>query len=181
MIVATKALPGNDPFPQVPTGTAVVIIHNSVEILYLATGWFDEDKVLPGVIRGFFIHTSLAKVTFRPGPMSLNVDTFDSSTNNLVGEAIGTLPMAGLGGERLPGIWADAWARTTFVASLGTLDTLVDNPIGYLRSEVHDSLIRMFKETEAVGRACGAALSEDIVSRILISADAQGCDSTPLM
>lgn len=73
VIAETKALPGNDPIPQVPAGAAVVTTHNSVEIPYLAAGRFGEDKLFPGVIRGFFIHTGPAEVTFRPGPMSLNV------------------------------------------------------------------------------------------------------------
>ena len=111
VIAATKALPGNDPFPQVPAGAAVVTTHNSVEIPYLAAGRFGEDKVFPGVIRGFFIHTGPAEVTFRPGPMSLNIGTFDGSTNDLVGEVIEALHTAGLGGEQLPDIWVDIWEK----------------------------------------------------------------------
>ena len=181
VIAATKALPGNDPFPQVPAGAAVVTTHNSVEIPYLAAGRFGEDKVFPGVIRGFFIHTGPAEVTFRPGPMSLNIGTFDGSTNDLVGEVIEALHTAGLGGEQLPDIWVDIWAKAMFVANLGALGALADSPIGYLRSEMRDSLTRMFKETEAVGRACGVVLPEDIVSRTLAFTDAQGYDNTSSM
>ena len=181
MIAATKSLPGNDPFPQVPAGAAVVTTHNSVEIPYLAAGRFGEDKVFPGVIRGFFIHTGPAEVTFRPGPMSLNIGTFDDSTNDLVGAVIEALHMAGLGGEQLPDIWVDIWAKAMFVANLGALGALADSPIGYLRSEMRDSLTRMFEETEAVGRACGVALPEDIVSRTLAFTDDQGYDNTSSM
>lgn len=181
VIAATKALPGNDPFPQVPAGAAVVTTHNSVEIPYLAAGRFGEDKVFPGVIRGFFIHTGPAEVTFRPGPMSLNIGTFDGSTNDLVGDVIEALHTAGLGGEQLPDIWVDIWAKAMFVANLGALGALADSPIGYLRSEMRDSLTRMFKETEAVGRACGVVLPEDIVSRTLAFTDAQGYDNTSSM
>lgn len=181
VIAATKALPSNDPFPQVPAGAAVVTTHNSVEIPYLAAGRFGEDKVFPGVIRGFFIHTGPAEVTFRPGPMSLNIGTFDGSTNDLVGGVIEALHTAGLGGEQLPDIWVDIWAKAMFVANLGALGALADSPIGYLRSEMRDSLTRMFKETEAVGRACGVVLPEDIVSRTLAFTDAQGYDNTSSM
>ena len=159
----------------------MVTTHNSVEIPYLAAGRFGEDKVFPGVIRGFFIHTGPAEVTFRPGPMSLNIGTFDGSTNDLVGEVIEALHTAGLGGEQLPDIWVDIWAKAMFVANLGALGALADSPIGYLRSEMRDSLMRMFEETEAVGRACGVALPEDIVSRTLAFTDAQGYDNTSSM
>lgn len=181
VLAATKALPGNDPFPQVPAGAGVVTTHNSVEIPYLAAGRFGEDKVFPGVIRGFFIHTGPAEVTFRPGPMSLNIGTFDGSTNDLVGEVIEALHTAGLGGEQLPDIWVDIWAKAMFVANLGALGALADSPIGYLRSEMRDSLTRMFEETEAVGRACGVALPEDIVSRTLAFTDDQGYNNTSSM
>ncbi len=61
VIVATKALPGADPFPSVPEGAALITTHNSVEIPYLAAQRYGADNVYPGIIRGFFIHTGPAR------------------------------------------------------------------------------------------------------------------------
>lgn len=181
VIAATKALPGDDPFPQIPEGAAVITTHNSVEIPYLAAQRFGEDKVFPGVVRGFFIHTGPAEVEFRPGPMSLNIGTFDGSHSQLVADVIEALHAAGLGGEQLPDIWVDIWAKAMFVANLGALGALAESPFGYLREQMRDSLTRMFEETEAVGRACDVALPEDIVSSTLDFTDAQSYESTSSM
>ncbi len=113
--------------------------------------------------------------------MSLNIGTFDGRPSPLVDAVIDALGRAGLGGEHLPDIWVDVWAKAMFVANLGALGALADSPMGYLRTEMRGSLTRMFEETEAVARAHGVALPADIVEQTLAFADAQGYDNTSSM
>lgn len=180
-IAATKALPGRDPFPQVPLGIPLVTTHNSVEIPYLAAERLGADNVLPGIIRGYFIHTGPAAVEFRPGPQSLNIGTFDGRESAIVDKLIEALHRAGIGGEHLPNIWVDVWTKAMFVATTGALGALANQPIGFLRTVMRDSLQGMIAEVIAVARAHEVPLEEDIVAQTMAFADAQGPDNTTSM
>lgn len=180
-IAATKALPGQDPFPQIPSGMPLVTTHNSVEIPYLAAERLGADYVYPGIIRGYFIHTGPAAVEFRPGPQSLNVGTFDGRSSELVDELMACLHTAGIGGEHLPNIWVDVWTKAMFVATTGALGALAEQPIGYLRTVMRSSLQRAVAEVVAVARAHKVPLPEDIVEQTMAFADLQGPDNTTSM
>lgn len=72
IINATKSLPGEDALPDLSdlggvAGSAgvasengekipVVTLHNSVEIPHLAADVYGPENVLPGVVRGYFVH-----------------------------------------------------------------------------------------------------------------------------
>ncbi|MEJ5920243.1 2-dehydropantoate 2-reductase [Corynebacterium sp. H78] len=181
ILVCTKALPGQDTFPAVPAGVPIVTTHNSVEVPHLAAEQFGEDNVLPGIIRGFFIHTGPAVVEFRPGPQSLNIGTFDGRPSELVDKLISDLHDAGLGGEHLPNIWVDIWTKAMFVSTFGALGALARQPIGYLRTELRDSFEALIREAEQVARGHGVPLADDIVEATLAFGDQQGPDNTTSM
>lgn len=181
VISTTKALPGADPFPEVPAGVPIITTQNSVEVPYLAAERFGEDNVFPGIIRGFFVRTAPAVAEFRPGPESLNVGTFDGSDSELVWRFIAALNGAGVDGDFLPNIWVDVWAKAMFVATFGALGAVAQQPIGYLRSTLRDSLQRMVAESDAVARALGVPLADDAVAATMAFADAQGPDNTSSM
>ena len=187
VIVATKALPGNETFPDVE-GVPVVTTHNSVEVPYLAAERFGENNVLPGVIRGYLTHLGPAKIKLHPGPLSLNVGTFAGSSASagdraaaVVRELTEHLHAADIGGKCLDDIFVDVWSKALFVTTTGELGALANQPLGYLRTELRGSLKQLMREVEAVARANNVALPENIVEKTLGFVDQQIPEATSSM
>lgn len=194
VIVATKALPGNETFPDVE-GIPVVTTHNSVEVPYLAAERFGENNVLPGVIRGYLTHLGPAKIKLHPGPLSLNVGTFvggsvgegaaDGSTTDraaaVARELTEHLRAADIGGKCLDDIFVDVWSKALFVTTTGELGALANQPLGYLRTELRGSLEQLMREVEAVARGNNVALPENIVEKTLSFVDQQIPEATSSM
>ncbi|WP_312098751.1 2-dehydropantoate 2-reductase [Corynebacterium dentalis] len=187
VIVATKALPGNETFPDVE-GVPVVTTHNSVEVPYLAAERFGENNVLPGVIRGYLTHLGPAKIKLHPGPLSLNVGTFagDSASAGDRAAAVAReltehLHAAEIGGKCLDDIFVDVWSKALFVTTTGELGALANQPLGYLRTELRGSLEQLMREVEAVARGNDVALPENIVEKTLGFVDQQISEATSSM
>ena len=187
VIVATKALPGNETFPDVE-GVPVVTTHNSVEVPYLAAERFGENNVLPGVIRGYLTHLGPAKIKLHPGPLSLNVGTFagDSASAGDRAAAVAReltehLHAADIGGKCLDDIFVDVWSKALFVTTTGELGALANQPLGYLRTELRGSLEQLMREVEAVARGNNVALPENIVEKTLGFVDQQIPEATSSM
>ncbi|MBC2681186.1 2-dehydropantoate 2-reductase [Corynebacterium anserum] len=186
VVVATKALPDNETFPDVQ-GVPVVTTHNSVEIPYLAAERFGRESVIPGVIRGYLTHTGPAAVKLYPGPLSLNVGAFpmegseDSHAAAIGRELVDHLHAAGIGGEYYEDIFRDVWSKAMFVTTTGELGALANQPLGYVRGQMRSSLRALMEEVETVGRAHGVNLPEDIVDKTLAFADAQIPSATSSM
>ena len=192
VIVATKALPGNETFPDVE-GVPVVTTHNSVEVPYLAAERFGESNVLPGVIRGYLTHLGPAKIKLHPGPLSLNVGTFAGGSAASGGEGAGDpaaaaareltehLHAADIGGKCLDDIFVDVWSKALFVTTTGELGALANQPLGYLRTELRGSLEQLMREVEAVARGNNVALPQNIVEKTLGFVDQQIPEATSSM
>ncbi|QFQ02093.1 2-dehydropantoate 2-reductase [Corynebacterium urogenitale] len=187
VVVATKALPGNETFPAVQ-GVPVVTTHNSVEIPYIAAERFGAENVIPGVIRGYLTHTGPAAVKLYPGPLSLNVGAFprsDASSHDHAAsigrELVEHLHAAGIGGSYYEDIFRDVWSKAMFVTTTGELGALAHQPLGYLRTELRPTLQRLMEEVETVGRAHGVNLPKDIVAKTLAFADEQIPSATSSM
>ena len=187
VVVATKALPGNETFPDVQ-GVPVVTTHNSVEIPYIAAERFGAENVIPGVIRGYLTHTGPAAVKLYPGPLSLNVGAFprsDASSHDHAAsigrELVEHLHAAGIGGSYYEDIFRDVWSKAMFVTTTGELGALALQPLGYLRTELRPTLQRLMEEVETVGRAHGVNLPKDIVAKTLAFADEQIPSATSSM
>ena len=187
VIVATKALPGNETFPDVE-GVPVVTTHNSVEVPYLAAERFGENNVLPGVIRGYLTHLGPAKIKLHPGPLTLNVGTFagDSASAGDRAAAVAReltehLHAADIGGKCLDDIFVDVWSKALFVTTTGELGALANQPLGYLRTELRGSLEQLMHEVEAVARGNNVALPENIVEKTLGFVDQQIPEATSSM
>lgn len=187
VIVATKALPGNETFPDVE-GVPVVTTHNSVEVPYLAAERFAENNVLPGVIRGYLTHLGPAKIKLHPGPLSLNVGTFASGSASAGDRAAAVareltehLHAAEIGGKCLDDIFVDVWSKALFVTTTGELGALANQPLGYLRTELRGSLEQLMREVEAVARGNNVELPENIVEKTLGFVDQQISEATSSM
>lgn len=183
VIVATKALPGQETFPGVPAGTPIVTTQNSVEAPYLAAREFGAEQVLPGVVRGFMIHHGPAEVEFRGGPLSLNLGTFhrDSPHADTATELAAAFNRADIRSRHLPDVWVDVWAKAMFVTTFGALGAAAGKPLGYLRTELRGSLVALMSEVEAVARGHQVLLPEQVVSETMAFADDMAATSTSSM
>lgn len=191
IIVATKALPGNETFPDVD-GVPIVTTHNSVEIPYTAADQFGENNVLPGVIRGYLTHLGPAKVQLHPGPLSLNVGTFggvetagsdlsNAASARIARELVEHLQAADIGGKFLDDVFVDVWSKALFVTTTGELGALANQPLGYLRTELRGSLEQLMREVEAVARGNNVDLPDNIVPKTLGFVDKQIPEATSSM
>lgn len=183
IIVATKALPGNETFPNVE-GVPVVTTHNSVEIPYLAAQRFGRDNVIAGVVRGYLTHTGPAAVTLHPGPLSLNVGPFPGESGasaEVAEQLVEHLHAAGIGGRCLDDIIQDVWSKALFVTTTGELGALANQPLGYLRTELREQLRALMSEVETVARANEVNLPADIVDTTLGFVDQQIPEATSSM
>lgn len=183
VIVATKALPGQETFPGVPPGTPIVTTQNSVEVPYLAARRFGAENVLPGVVRGFMIHHGPAEVEFRGGPLSLNLGTFhrDSHHVETAAELAAEFNRAGIDAQYLPDVWVDVWAKAMFVTTFGALGAAAGKPLGYLRTELRSSLENLMSEVAEVARGHQVSLPDRAVAQTMAFADDMAAASTSSM
>ncbi|QGU07865.1 2-dehydropantoate 2-reductase [Corynebacterium occultum] len=171
VILATKALPGQDTFPGIPAAVPVVTTQNSVEVPYLAAELLGESRVWPGVVRGFMVHRGPGVVEFKGGPLSLNFGTFDTSPSELAQQLAADLTEAGLVGSVHEDIWVDVWNKAIFTAPMGALGAASTQPLGYLRTVLRPQLQQLFAEADQVARAMGVNLPMDQVAQTLAFAD----------
>ena len=75
----------------------------------------------------------------------------------------------------------DVWSKAMFVTSTGALGALVDKPIGYLCQEIPGQLEAFMREVEAVGRALGVDLPDNVVEQTMEFARQQHPDNTSSM
>lgn len=181
VILATKALPGQETFPAVPEGVPIVTTQNSVEVPYLAAERFGRNNVWPGVVRGFMVHRGPAVVEFRGGPLSLNFGTFDRGDHELAQQLAADLTEAGLAGTVLDDIWVDVWTKAMFTAPFGALGAVTGQPLGVLRTKLRGTFGELFAEVDAVARSMGVDLPVDAVEQTVAFGDSLSGEATTSM
>lgn len=81
---------------------------------------------------------------------------------------------AGVEARQVDDIERVMWEKLVFIAAYGGVGSLVGAPIGVVRSDpaARGQLEAALREGEAIARACGIAVSEDLVARSLVYLDA---------
>lgn len=191
VVVASKALPGNATFGDLPQlaeldGVPVVTTQNSVETHYEAAELFGEECVFAAVVRAYLTRTGPAEVRLNPGPLSLNFGPLPgvrAAHLDVVGRFHAALHEAGIDSDFLPDgdIMVDVWSKAMFVATTGALGALAGREMGVLRTELRPQLRGLMEEVAAAGRGRGVKLPADLVDRTLDFADAQYAEATSSM
>lgn len=188
VVVATKALEGNDTFADIAalSGVPVVTTHNSVEVHFTAADAFGRERVLAGVVRGYMTRTAPAEVTLNPGPLSLSFGLLPGVTQTppAATELVAALKNAGVASKYFGpdgAVLTDVWSKAMFVATTGVLGAVSGRPMGYLREELRPQLRGLMEEVDAAGRALGVALDDDAVDATLALCDAQYPEATSSM
>lgn len=188
VIVATKALPGNETFADIQTlrDVPIVTTHNSVEVHFDAADLFGAERVLAGVVRGYMTRTGPAEITLNPGPLSLRFGLLPGvvDTPAAAPQLVDALKNAGIG-SRYYGedgaVLTDVWMKAMFVATTGVLGAVAGKPMGYLRTELRPQLRGLMEEVAAAGRALGVDLKDDAVEINLAFCDSQYPEATSSM
>lgn len=199
IINATKSLPGNDSFPDVSgiktadgKQVPIVTLHNSVEVPQLVAEQYGEENVIPGIVRGYFVHKGPATAQFLPGMKVLNIGTFDRAQDShayrVACELTEALVKAGFRSEVWDDIFVEIWSKAMFVTPTGALGALAHQPLGFLREEgaegkpgLRSTLEGLMREYEAAARAHGVGLPEDIVEKTMALTDKQPDSATSSM
>lgn len=189
-VIASKALPGNETFGSAEDrealqGIPVVTTHNSVEIPYLAAEEFGEQNILAGVARVYATRLGPAQIKRNPGSLALAFGPLSAeapeSLRRTGEELAAALKKSGASSKFHDAALVDVWSKAMFVTPTGTLGALVDKPIGYLCQEIPGQLEGFMREVEAVGRALGVELPENVVEQTMGFARQQHPDSTSSM
>lgn len=185
VLVATKALAGGaapgELLDAIPADAMVAITQNAVEAPQIAADVVGTQRVWPGVVRGFFIHSGPAAVEYRGGPLSYTFGTWGTSHSGLAEDFATALNAAGIDAQVHPDIWVDMWEKAMFVTTFGALGACVDKPLGTLRTDYRSTLEALMYEVRAVAGASGVELSDDVVGRTMAFADQMPADSTSSM
>lgn len=187
-VIATKALPGNDTFGDVPASVPVVTTHNSVEVHHLAAQHFGLDRVLAGVVRTYAERRGSADIVIHDGPTGFNFGLMPGAagehlamTEEKAQRFAQALRGAGFYSKVHPDIMVDIWSKAMYVTTTGVLGAASRQTLGYLRSHLRSQLTGLMEEVAAAGLANGVALPADIVEQTLDFADRMPEGSTSSM
>lgn len=161
--------------------TVVAITQNCVETPYLVADIVGEERTWPGVIRGYLHHTGPATVEYHGGPTSFTFGTWNGKHSELAQAFADAITSSGNDGVYHPSIFEDVWEKAMFVSSSGALGSLVDQPLGYLRTNLRSSFAGVMTEIYRTGLAAGAPLRDDSVDRVMAFADRMPEDVTTSM
>lgn len=155
--------------PLVGKRTLVVPLENGVEApAQLASELDVTNRPTPHVIGGL---CRIATLIARPGVIRhTGIEPFIAFNrlDGLPDERVENLQQAflraGVNVEVPADIWAALWAKFAFIAALGGVGAVTRAPAGVMRTipETRALLEAVIREVEAVGRAEGAALPENI-------------------
>jgi 2-dehydropantoate 2-reductase len=160
---------------------APVVIEQTV-VVPLLNG-IDAHQVLSGVLRRGCIVAgtcSIAANLESPGvirqPSALRrvvVGTLDGHPDAMLEELATAWRACGVDARQSADILADLWSKFIFIASFGGVTALARATAGGVRADpaTRALLVLAMREVEAVGRACGVKLAEDVVARSMALVD----------
>ncbi|VEH09017.1 2-dehydropantoate 2-reductase [Corynebacterium kutscheri] len=178
VVLATKTINSTNLPDQLPAGAVLVTTQNSVEMPTLAVEKYGKEKVLPGVVRGFFIRTGITSVRLAGTLKRLDIGSLATGTESMAARFASLLNAAGIDSRVDEKIMSDIWAKAMFVTTFGALGALVNQPLGVVRTVYRDNLRDLILEIYTVAQASGVQLPDDIVEQTIELLDKQAESST---
>ncbi|GGQ87592.1 2-dehydropantoate 2-reductase [Couchioplanes azureus] len=172
---ALAALP-----PLAGPHTAVITVQNGVEAPHRVAEAVGRPAVLPGVAKVIAMLAGPGTVRHVGGPGALDLAEWDNRPTERAERIRAALTGAGIATTPPADIWADLWAKFLFVVPSGGLGAVTDATFGVLRQRpgTRRLLRAAMAEIEALARAHGVALPDDIVARTMAFVDQQPAEGT---
>jgi 2-dehydropantoate 2-reductase len=169
--------------PLVGPDTALLSLQNGVVKDDILRRHFGGKAVMGGV--GYVAtHISRPGVIHQTGTMQrLIFGEYDGKRTARAAALLDALLTAGIQAELAPDIRRTLWEKYVFLVGLSGTTATMRRPIGPVRSnpQTRSFLFDLMKETVAVGRALGVALSEAYAGERLAFADTVPADMTSSM
>ncbi|MCW8975039.1 MAG: 2-dehydropantoate 2-reductase [Sedimenticola sp.] len=153
--------------PLVGPDTFVVSLLNGVESTDQLSEVFGRERVMGGVAKLFSFIERPGLIRHIGHEPTLVLGELDGVASDRLNRLSALLGDAGIGVERPDSILVAIWAKFLFTTGWGGLGAISRAPIGVLRDEssTHTVINACMHETEAVARAVGIPLPEDIIAR----------------
>lgn len=161
--------------------TPVLTLQNGVETPGVVAEVVGAANVLPCIVRIFTKIAEPGVIEHMGGPGSVAFDEPDLRATPRRDALRAAFRESGVLVEEPADVWVELWEKAAYVAPVGALGALVDEPIGVLRTRLRDSFGAVMAEIAEVGRARGVPLSADVVERTLAFADQMPPDATASM
>ena len=164
--------------PLVSAGTVVVTTQNGVEAPEEVAAAVGRDAVVPGLVKIFANLDGPGRVRHVGGPASLTFGEWNGGSSERVAAIRAELAGADITAIVTDDVWAQLWSKFLFVVPFGGLGTLLDLPIGELRTgpRTRQLLAACMQEIQRVAAAEGVRLPEDVVPATLAFVDQQPAD-----
>lgn len=174
-------------------GVPVALTQNSVEAPEIAAKIIGAEKILAGVVRGFFHHLGPAELSHAGGPSSYQVGALvdNSPAVAVLPGLLDALETAGISTTVADNPMGAVWEKAMFVSCFGVLGAATDyrdasgkviSPgLAVVRGTYRDTFIALMKEMLLTARAHGVSLDDGAISRVLNFADHMPADSTSSM
>ena len=151
--------------PLLAEGTAVVTLQNGVDNEDKIASVVGRQHVLGGVA---LISVALAEpgtVVDTGGPGQILFGELDGARTKRVDELLTACREAGIDADVPPDIRVVLWSKFVFICALAGMTAATRRPLGEIRDcpESWKMFGRILREVEAVGRAEGMALADDLV------------------
>ena len=159
--------------PHLRDGGVVIPFQNGIDSPVLVSEAIGAEHMLGGIA---YIATSIESpgVIRHVGTMArMRVGAFDGVRADAAQAFVALASSAGIEIALAPDIRTALWEKFVFLSALSGATCLTRQPLGVIRSDPHmrSTFEAILRETWTVGRARGAALGDDFVSRQLAMAD----------
>ena len=157
------ALPGL--VPLLGPNTRVMPLQNGVDSYEAVAGAVGVERVLPGAV---YVEVSVGSpgvIVQRGGVMRVVFGEISGPPTDRCQTLQETLSVAGISTEVSPDIAKELWSKYIFICVLAGVTSAVRAPLRVVLSypDLKETVVQALREVEAVGRAKGVALDQDIV------------------
>ena len=163
--------------------TSVLSFQNGVDNEEKIGRVVGKDRVLAGAIsvESFIAEPGVIRQTW--GPVMMAVGELSGEISTRIKDIHGALVKAGLKCELSNRIQEILWEKFLFISPVGGICSVARASIGGVldSKEVREFYVAALKETEAVARAVGINLADDIVARTLAQAGRANKSTKPSM
>lgn len=155
--------------PMAGATTQVLPFQNGVEAPEMVAEVFGSDRSLIGVARIFANIIAPGEITQQPGPRSFTIGDPDGAQSGRAAPVIAAFRAAGLNAPDCADVRVDLWSKFLFFNAISATTAGARTRIGTVRTtpalwSLFETLAR---ETEALARARGIPLPDDVVARAL--------------